>query len=132
VRRLRYTAFGPGESPEEGTVADLLFAIPYLIGFGWPFPSHAQLNSLLRKGYADAGMSGGCEWEPFEMQVGEYDDVAHAIGGDPRLARCPTPSLQGSDSFTRCIQRGEWRWDMDRGCYIANSDQDQGLDAIEF
>ncbi len=132
MQRLRYTVFGPGESSEEGTVADLLCAIPYLIGFGWPFPSHVQLNSLLRKGYADAGMSGGCEWEPFALEVGEYDDVVNAIKGDPRLARCPTPSLQGSDWFASRIQRGEWRWDMDRGGYIADNDEDQGLDAIEF
>jgi hypothetical protein len=49
MKRLRYTVLpgvGPGEFPEEGTVTDLLFAIPYFIGFSAPFPSHAQLNSL--------------------------------------------------------------------------------------
>ena len=70
MRTLRYNNLHPlGHflMPAEGTVVDLLFDVPYLIGFGAPFPSHVQLNSLLQLGYEDAGMSGGCEWEPFEL-----------------------------------------------------------------
>ena len=75
MRRLRYEllpSIGPCAMPVEGTVVDLLFDIPYFIGWGAPFPSRDQLNSLLRKGYRDAGMSGGCEWAPFELSADEY------------------------------------------------------------
>src|SRR4051812_18494011 len=85
MRRLRYELLppiGPGTMPAEGTVVDLLFDIPYLIGWGAPLPSHYQLNSLLRKGYDDAGMSGGCAWEPFELSADEYDEVVSAIKQD--------------------------------------------------
>jgi hypothetical protein len=63
--------------------------IPYLIGFGTPFPSHDALNELLREGFYDAGMSGGAEWDPFELSVDEYDEVLTAIKGDRRLAQMP-------------------------------------------
>jgi hypothetical protein len=78
---------GPGEFPEDGTVVDLLFELPYFIGFGWPFPAHAQLNSLLRRGYEDGGMSCGCAWTPFELSTEEYAEVVQAIAGDARLAQ---------------------------------------------
>jgi hypothetical protein len=37
MTHLRYTPLpgvGLGERPEEGTVVDLLFALPYFLGFG--------------------------------------------------------------------------------------------------
>jgi hypothetical protein len=82
--------------PAEGTVVDLLFHIPYLIGFDRPFPPRDGLNDLLRHGFYDAGMSGGAEWDPFELSVDEYDEVVTAIKSDPRLAKMPA-DLDGRD-----------------------------------
>jgi hypothetical protein len=134
MKRLRYTVLpsvGPGEIPAEGTVVDLLFALPYFLGFGWPFPSHAQLNSLLRKGYDDAGMSGGCEWEPFELSREEYAEVRQALAHDQRLARLPVPSLEGSDERVRDIKNGYWAWDPDKGGWVSNDDLPPRLEDIE-
>lgn len=106
MRYLYYTILpgvGPGKVPADGTVVDLLFALPYFIGFGWPFPSHAQLDSLLRQGYEDAGMSGGAEWDPFELREDEYAEVVRVIAQDERLASRPVPSFQGSAAFAREI-----------------------------
>src|SRR5436309_9992559 len=125
MKRLRYTLLpgvGPGEFPEEGTVADLLFAIPYFIGFSAPFPPHVQLNSLLRKGYVDAGMSGGCTWEPFELSMDEYVEVVSAIVQDQRLAQSPVPSLHGSDEGVREIRDGYRTWEMDKGGWVWTDD----------
>lgn len=125
MRRLHYTVLpgvGPGEFPEEGTVVDLLFALPYFLGFDWPFPSHDQLNSLLRTGYMNAGMSGGCEWEPFALSTEEYAEVRHAVAHDQRLAQTPVPALDGSDERVRDIKNGYWTWDMDEGGWVSNDD----------
>jgi hypothetical protein len=90
MRNIDYRTYAMvGTIPATGTVADLLFHIPYLIGFGKPFPSRDALNELLSEGFYDAGMSGGAEWEPFELSVDEYEEVLMAIKGDPRLARMP-------------------------------------------
>jgi hypothetical protein len=93
MRRLRYEILppiGPGTMPVEGTVVDLLFDIPYLIGWSRPFPSYRELNELLRKGIVDRGMSGGCTWEPFELDREEYEEVVDAIKRDERLSKTPT------------------------------------------
>lgn len=123
MRTLRYDNLHPlghFPMPIEGTVADLLFDIPYFVGFGSPLPTHEQLNSLLRKGYDDAGMSGGCEWEPFELSLEEYTEVRHALGCDQRLAERPVPSLAGSEEWARDIKNGYRTWDMDKGGWVFN------------
>ena len=50
--------------PTEGTVVDLLFQMPYMVGCGYRFPHYTELNRLLVGGEWDTGMSGGCEWPP--------------------------------------------------------------------
>lgn len=90
MRYISYRTFAMvGAVPAAGTVVDLLFHIPYLIGFGEPFPSRDALNELLREGFYDAGMSGGAEWDPFELSADEYDEVLAAVKDDPRLAQMP-------------------------------------------
>jgi hypothetical protein len=86
---------GPGSIPTIGTVADLLCDIPYLVWWGAPLPSRAQLNSLLRTGYYDAGMSGGAEWPPFELTEDEYAEVVQALASDGRLVARPISSVEG-------------------------------------
>ena len=134
MRTLRYDNLHPlghFPMPTEGTVTDLLFDLPYFIGFGSPFPTREQLNSLLRKGYKDEGMSGGCEWEPFELSADEYAEVARAIEQDRRLAERPVPSLRGSDKWAHDIKDGYWAWDMDEGGWVSNHDLPPRLKDIE-
>lgn len=99
MRAVRYKLLAPvgtGKIKKEGTVVDLLFDLPYLIGWGAPIPSRTALNALFATGHYDAGMSGGCEWkQPFELSEDEYREVVEAIRQDPRLQDCPVPSVWG-------------------------------------
>jgi hypothetical protein len=89
VRTLRYNRLHPAghfEMPTEGTVVDLLFDMPYMIGYGYRFPTYEELNELLATGEWDTGMGGGCEWPPFILSPAEYTEVFEQTKHDPRLA----------------------------------------------
>jgi hypothetical protein len=96
MRHLKYEAYAIWDNsmPREGTVVDLLFDIPYLIGWSTPFPTRDQLNRLLGKGIYDAGMSGGCEWEPFQLSTDEYEELVSVIKCDKRLKDTSTGRLE--------------------------------------
>jgi hypothetical protein len=100
MRQLEYEAYAIWDNsmPRKGTVVDLLFDIPYLIGWSTPFPTRDQLNRLLGKGIYDAGMSGGCEWEPFEISTDEYEELVSAIKRDKRLRETPKGTLESSEN----------------------------------
>jgi hypothetical protein len=42
-------------------------------------PSRRVLNHLLGLGEQDAGMSGGCRWEPFEVDEQEWQEIREAL-----------------------------------------------------
>jgi hypothetical protein len=69
---------GPGSTTMRGSVVDLLVHIPYLLMPGM-VPSLGPLNDLLRRGLSEAGMSGGCRWEPFELGAEEWAEVRDAL-----------------------------------------------------
>jgi hypothetical protein len=71
-----------GEFPERGTVADLLRAIPYLLSAQIVPPLHV-VNDLLAKGSDDAGMSGGCKWEPFQLSQPEWEELVRHFQSQP-------------------------------------------------
>jgi hypothetical protein len=77
MRVLEYVVL-PGVGGEEtalrGTVAQLLLDIPYLI-VGGLIPPLPVLNQVLDRGSADAGMSGGCRWEPFSLSEPEFAEL---------------------------------------------------------
>lgn len=78
MRKLAYTILTVGEAIEAtGSVADLLREIPYLLTYG--IPNRRVINSVLRKGIIDSGMSGGVEWEPFEIDEREFSDVVSSL-----------------------------------------------------
>ena len=37
------------------------------------------LNEFLQQGIVDAGMSGGCEWTPFELSESEYEELLEEL-----------------------------------------------------
>lgn len=83
MRRLtfvRLPARGAGEAPEEGTVLDLLRAVPYLLGCRI-VPPLPVLNELLGRGESEAGMSGGCRWTPFALTPEEFEELVVAATG---------------------------------------------------
>src|SRR5689334_13298650 len=69
---------GPDGPVVTGSVTDLLESIPYLFALG-VMPSLSVLNHLLSLGERDAGMSGGCRWEPFEVDEGEWHEIRAAL-----------------------------------------------------
>ena len=89
MRTLSYVVLGGmgGEFPEHGTIADLLRKIPYLLTAQILPPLHV-VNDLLAKGVDDAGMSGGCEWEPFQLSESEWDELARHFQSQPADSAC--------------------------------------------
>jgi hypothetical protein len=81
MRTLQYyelTAFGPEKLPKEADLLRFVLDIPYLFVFGL-IPPICVLNDVFRSGLADAGMSGGCGWEPFQVDSEEYDELVQAL-----------------------------------------------------
>ena len=95
MKRLSFILLPPvgsHESSIEGTVTDLLLAIPYLL-VTHIVPPLAVLNEVLATGESNAGMSGGCRWEPFSLTPSEFEEVVtyFAERGDDRYARYVEP-----------------------------------------
>ena len=67
-----------GSFERTGTVSDLLLSIPYLLSSQLVPPLHV-VNDLLMKGIRDAGMSGGCTWEPFQITETDWKDLKHDL-----------------------------------------------------
>ena len=67
-------------------------------------PLHV-VNDLLRRGVRDAGMSGGCEWKPFEITHPEWVDLAN--------------DLKARTSGKAC------EWDIERECRDLERAHDQ-------
>jgi hypothetical protein len=80
MRNVSFSVLGGvgGSTEKQGTVADLLDAIPYFLS-AQLIPPLLVVNDLLRKGIRDAGMSGGCMWEPFEITQSEWADLANNL-----------------------------------------------------
>ena len=89
MRTVSYAVLGGvgGSFEERGTVADLLQTIPYLLT---PriVPPHHVINELLAKGTVDAGMSGGCKWEPFQITQSEWEAIAQHLKTLPEGEAC--------------------------------------------
>jgi hypothetical protein len=60
-------------------LADFLLDVPGLIRPHEVIPPLPVLNSVLRHGVRDAGMSGACEWSPFELAAAEYDELRRVL-----------------------------------------------------
>ena len=78
LERLKYKILapvGPGSFSTEGTVADLLFDIPYFF-LARIIPPIDVVNEVLQKGVSDAGMSGGCQWKPLQLDPESYAKLA--------------------------------------------------------
>ena len=99
LRFKRYALLCAGGKWERGTLKDLLFAMPYLLHDFIPplpvlndllkhgVPNHIYPDGLLPDGKVqyDAGMSGGCSWQPFEITQEEYQELVLDLLTDPEL-----------------------------------------------
>ena len=83
---------GDGRTRVEGTLPQLVREIPALLSCGL-VPPRAIMNEVLRRGSWDAGMSGGCQWTPFEIDDEEWDELASLLTtSDRQLAYVAPPS----------------------------------------
>jgi hypothetical protein len=81
---------GPGKFPQRGSLADLVLRLPYVVTD--EIPPRRILNDVLRRGNLDAGMSGGCLWEPLEIGDAEYRELVQLLqrrGTRPVAGRDP-------------------------------------------
>jgi hypothetical protein len=81
MRRVTYQTIAHGAvgDPVEGSLQEFLLSIPYLLVPPGPIPPLYVLNDVLAKGIRDAGMSGGCQWEPFLITPAEWEELASAL-----------------------------------------------------
>jgi hypothetical protein len=94
-----FPAIGSGTIKQSGTLKDLLFEIPYLLTSGLIPPIHV-FNDVLRTGFVDAGMSGGCKWQPFEISQIEYEELTVSLNtnSDKLFKRIEVPGWVQSHS----------------------------------
>jgi len=74
IRRVKFQVLepvGPKRSFTEGSLVDLLFDIPYFF-LAKIVPPIEVVNEVLEKGKVEAGMSGGCKWKPFQLDLPLY------------------------------------------------------------
>ncbi len=71
-------ATGPGTIRDSGNMVDLLLNMPYLLTSGL-IPPEFVINELLSNGLNDAGMSGGVQWEPYQLRPGDFDALSEAF-----------------------------------------------------
>lgn len=95
MRKIKYeilSGAGDGESIEEKNLLRFVQDIPYLFTFNL-IPSLEVINDIFQSGLADAGMSGGCRWEPFQIGPEEYQELISALqdvsSGTYRKVRTP-------------------------------------------
>jgi hypothetical protein len=107
MKTLEYTILpgvGPGRHEQQGTVLDLLHAIPYCLSTFIP-PLHV-LNNTFAEGEKDAGMSGGCQWEPFQLTEAEYAELRTELQNRGFQEAAPPPWVETFE---------DWKiWELER------------------
>ena len=82
MRNIRYTplpAVGPDDLSEvSGSLLEFVLDLPYFLTFDL-IPPLTVLNEVFLRGLEDAGMSGGCRWEPFEISKQEYVELVASL-----------------------------------------------------
>lgn len=74
----RLAGMGPGTQTVSLPVHEFLIGIPHLFHFGH-VPPLPVINAFLAEGQADAGMGGGCRWQPFALTAMDYARVRAAL-----------------------------------------------------
>ncbi len=71
---------GPRDRSDQVTrsLAYFVQEIPYFLTFNL-IPPLSVMNEEFRSGEDDAGMSGGCAWEPFDITKEEFDELVQEL-----------------------------------------------------
>jgi hypothetical protein len=80
VRFKQHAALGPSQWTY-AQLPDFVFSLPLFMPreYEQPIPPLTVLNEIFTSGKLDAGMSGGCEWKPFEISQGQYDELVQEL-----------------------------------------------------
>lgn len=64
-------------APVEGSLADLVLAIPSLVTE--EIAPRCVFDDVLTRGIRDFGVSGGCIWQPLEIDTAEYEELVDEL-----------------------------------------------------
>jgi len=92
----------------QGTVADLVRETPYLIYLNVIPPLHI-LNQVLETGREDAGMSGGAEWQPFQVTLEEHATLVQELENYPQREYHYVPPPSEITNFEEW-----WHWVLEQ------------------
>ena len=108
MKFLELPPIGAEAIEREGDLLELIQSIPYFL-VGKKLPPLQVLNSIFEAGSADAGMSGGAEWEPFTITSLEYDEL---------IAQCRQKDI-ATPSYPEWVKSRSdfqvWELEADRG-----------------
>jgi hypothetical protein len=98
--------------PREAPLWAFFFDVPYLLVFG-VFPPRRVLNSHLRSGGGDGGMSPGASWQPFELTEDGYNSVLPLVLKPDHarlrtLVRYPLDEVTLDPEFDGCKDLPGW------------------------
>ncbi len=80
-------------APVEGSLADLVLAIPSLVTE--EIPPCCVFDDVLTRGIRDFGVSGGCIWQPLQIDAAEYEELVDEL---QRRGR-PGPGIDAGRPF---------------------------------
>jgi len=89
-------------------VADLVRETPYLIYLNVIPPLHI-LNQVLETGREDAGMSGGAEWQPFQVTLEEHATLVQELENYPQREYHYVPPPSEITNFEEW-----WHWVLEQ------------------
>jgi hypothetical protein len=82
MKTIKYKTYwsyaGPGIKRAE-PLSDFVLDILYLMEVNGVIPPLAILNTVLRGGGGNGGMSPGTAWKPFEISEEEYNELVQAL-----------------------------------------------------
>jgi hypothetical protein len=122
MRVIRYKTHGAlgRDSWKHGSLTELLFDIPHLahpLRVFKVIPPFHILNEILISGISEAGMSGGCQWSPFQISEKEYDELVEDLLALPEAGLSVNVELQNSRNLKEWNRRvlGKYNKNYDAG-----------------
>ena len=102
---FKVSAIGQSESINiEGTLVDLILRLPSLhliASRAKYFPPLDALNDLLMVGELDEGMSGGCFWDPFQIDNNDYDKLIEEVEKKLQVKFLMDDQLHGTKTYKK-------------------------------
>lgn len=101
----RLPAAGPGSIEVRAPLHEFLLEVPHLFYLDY-VPPIRVVNAYLALGRSDAGMSGGCEWDPLVLSEERYSAVVRHLRENEVKGR--NGPLRFADVPPTIARRNEW------------------------